>query len=118
VNTWLLIAAAAGAFLLLRRTKSQAAAASSASVDPSGAVQVPGGATIGRIGATIENPAALKDFAAALESQSSPRVIHVLNTARGDWYRTWSDGRFQVMDSEGNVLLDTARNPVGEIINP
>lgn len=104
MNTWLLIAAAAGAFLLFRRSRSKGAA--SAEVDQAGAVQVPAGANIGRIGATIENPAALQDFAAALEAQSAPRVISTEVLQANRHRLTWSDGRVTIQTSAGVIVSD------------
>ena len=94
---WLLVAGIAGGWMFWRK-KDQA---KTKAADPLA------GANIGQIGARIEDPEALNNFARAIQASAEPRVVDVLNTAHGDWYRTWSDGRFQVIDSNGNIILDT-----------
>lgn len=100
-SVWIIIGALAGLWLWSKRTTAKA----------SGGVNVPPGANIGRIGASIENPAALQDFARSLALASEPRIVSVAR--EGDnWFRnTWSDGRITITDAAGNVGLDTPAIP-------
>jgi hypothetical protein len=103
VKIWLIIAAIGGAWLLFRRRDAQAKTADANSVE------VPVGTQIGQIGARIESPEALRDFARSLAISAEPRVIEVVQPAgvrNGAIY--WSDGRTSLIDSiTGELIRDT-----------
>lgn len=100
-SVWIIIGALAGLWLWSRKDQAK----------KSGGIEVPAGANIGRIGASIENPAALQDFARSLALNAEPRVVRseVLDNNR---HRVdWSDGRVVIQDSAGNVISDTPYIP-------
>lgn len=121
MKTWGLIAALAAAWFLFRSKKPGAAGSTTkAGTDT---VDVPAGTQIGQIGARIENPEALNNFARAIEASAVPRIVSV--TTVGEFvYRTWSDGRYQILKGStgsGNnpsLIYDSARDTVGEIPRP
>lgn len=66
---------------------------------------VPSGTSIGQIGARIENPAALQDFARSLALQAEPRVVDTFQN--NNFLRLiWSDGRVTQTDGSGNIISD------------
>jgi hypothetical protein len=93
---WLLVAGIAGGWMFWRK-KDQA---KTKAADPLA------GANIGQIGARIEDPKALTDFARALSMNAAPRVITAGGNG-GDWYQIWTDGRIIYTDGQGNVITDT-----------
>lgn len=108
MKTWFAIAAVAVLWIAYRRRQ---AAGPSPAQDGS-QVDVPTGATIGQIGARIENPQALSDFADAIEASAVPRVIDTFTVGNNYQRLIWSDGRVTVMDGSGNVITDQGYSPL------
>jgi len=94
-SVWIIIGALAGLWLWSRKDKAK----------KDGGIEVPAGANIGRIGASIENPAALQDFARSLEMNAEPRVVASYNLNNYS-RQIWSDGRVVTTDGAGNLISD------------
>lgn len=118
MKSWLTIAALVALWMFFRQRKGPASPAVK-----DGTVDVPAGAQIGQIGARIENPQALSDFAQALETSSAPRILDVF-TIGNRVYRTWTDGRYQILQGDDGtgqnptVLYDSAFSAVGDPMHP
>lgn len=103
MKVWLSIAALVALWMFFRKRKGDTAAA----VQDGTSVDLPAGTSIGQIGARIENPQALTDFARALETSSAPRILDV-RTVGNRVYRTWTDGRYQILEGDSG----SGNNPV------
>lgn len=95
-SVWLIIAGVAAVWLWIRK-RSDAPKAKGETV--------PAGTQIGQIGSRIENPQALTDFARSLAIQAEPRVLDVF-TVGSRVYRTWTDGRYQILEGSSGSGTD------------
>jgi hypothetical protein len=84
---------------------------SSASKSDRPSIAVPEGTSIGQIGARVENPAALEDFAEALRVSNQARVISVVPFGTDSFRLTWTDGRITYQDRQGNVFYERFFTP-------
>lgn len=89
---WFIVAGVLGAIWLYRKRAADLASAKEG-------VTIPAGTTIGQVGAKIENPQALTDFAQALRAYAAPQVLLAREIDGGRVNQYWTDGGFSVLDT-------------------